>query len=193
MLRHFGRRAVPAVLTSALLALSACAGGGMSSTTPATGSLNRVAGAMHATQSKHLTIVGTHYNAPPACDTSQFPDGCYSFSQTAGLTVYWCFGTQADPCEDTSQLSGWNGVVTRIATGLTATRIAVAYSGPFPCDGVACPIGSGDFETDAMTVRNGRPPQRANNYIDQQIVNACIGASCADLGKIGINIVGSPP
>ena len=148
---------------------------------------------MHSAQGKHLTVVGTRHNTAPNCNYTQFPDGCYSFSQTSGLTVYWCFGTQTDPCEDTSQLSGWSGNVKRIATGLTATRIAVAYSGPFPCDGVVCAVGSGTYETDAMTVRNNRPPQRANNYIDQQIVNACVGAGCADLGLIGINIIGSPP
>lgn len=186
---RFPRWAAPAVLASAALVMSACSGGGMSSTTPAGPSMNGVAGAMHAGQGKHLTVVGTHYNEPPECNTAIFPDGCYSFSRTLGLTVYWCFGTQADPCEDTSQLSNWSGNVKRILTGLTATRITVNYTGPFPCDGIACPIGSGDFETDAMTVRNNRPPQRANNYIDQQTVNACLGTGCADLGKIGINIV----
>ncbi|MGA8532979.1 MAG: hypothetical protein WB615_02590 [Candidatus Tumulicola sp.] len=186
------RWAAPAVLTSAVLALSACGGGGMSSTTPAAPGLNGVAGAMHTARGKHLTVVG-HYNAAPPCNYTQFPDGCYSFSQTLGLTVFWCFGTQTDPCEDTSQLSGWSGPVKRIATGLTATRIAVAFSGPFPCDGIVCTIGSGTYETDAMTVRNNRPPRRAHNYIDQQTVNACVGAGCADLGLIGINIVGSPP
>ena len=188
------RWAAPAALASASLALSACAGGGaISPTTPAGPGMNGVAGAIHAAQGKHLTVVGTRNSTAPNCNYTQFPDGCYSFSQTSGLTVYWCFGTQTDPCEDTSQLSGWSGPVTRIATGLTATRIAVAYSGPFPCDGVVCTIGSGSYETDAMTVRNGRPPQRANNYIDQQVVNACIGAGCADLGLIGINIIQSPP
>jgi hypothetical protein len=176
----------PAVLATAALLLSACSGGG---TTPSTPGLNGVSGAMHSGQQKHLTIVNVHPNGkkPPVCNTSEFPAGCFSFSQSGGLDITWCYGPPSSPCEDTSEISDWNGNVLSEKTGKTVKGIKVTWSGPFPCTASTC--GTGSYELDSM-VSGRKEPKLAKKYVDVQDIGGCLStASCGQLTDIGLDVV----
>lgn len=184
---RFGRWAAPAVLASAALALAACAGGSTTPSVPGS-SLNGVSGAMHAAKSVHVTAQGVQPNA--RCNATAFPAGCFTFSNANGLEIFWCAGDSNDPCDATSEITDWGGLVTVAKTDKLVKPIHVTWSGPFPCDPSHCASSNpGDtYETDSMMT--GRKPAKETNgkYKDEQIITGCIGASCGDLTAIGIAV-----
>ncbi len=141
---------------------------------------------MHAGQTKHLTIVNIHPNKAPVCNTSEFPGGCFSFSQSEGLQIDWCYGPASSPCEDTSEITGWSGGVANVRTGRQVKPIKVTWSGPYYCTASGC--GTGTFEEDTMVSRR-KAPKLAKKYIDYQPIEGCIGSSCGELTQIGLNVV----
>ncbi len=184
---HYPRWAVAAALISAAFALSACGAG----TSPASAGpgTSGIAGAQHVAEQNRLTVVGIHSKAAPQCNTSLFPSGCFSFSNSKGLLLDWCYGPPSDPCGETAGLSNWSGGVTRVKNGALVKAFHVTYVGPFYCSPSTCGTGFGSFEEDRMAPHKHKPLKLTNRYVYKQTVNACTSSSCVTLGTVGINVV----
>jgi len=184
------RWAAPAALVSAVLALSAC-GGGMNAT-PAGPGLNGVSGAMHAGQQKHITIIDVHPAGKtlPSCNTSEFPAGCVDYSRrNASLQIELCYGPASNPCENTSEITNWQGGVISTKTGKKTKGIVARWTGPFPCDVNSYCDPPYSYELD--TLYNDYPlrPKLTRQYPDEQIPQGCISSSCFTMSAIGIFVV----
>jgi hypothetical protein len=181
--------AAPAVLASAALLMSACAGGG---TTPsAVPGMGSTAGAQHVGQTLHYTASGKGIQAAAKCNATNFPAGCFPYSIASGLTIDWCAGdSSADPCDQTSSITDWNGNVNALKTMKQVKGIKVTWSGPFACSGnpSACNgFTTGTYEEDAM-VSAKKPPHTTKGYKDIQPINGCEGTACGELTAIGISV-----
>jgi hypothetical protein len=81
--------AAPAALVSAVLALSACGGGGMNAT-PGTG-MGQSLGTQRVAGEKHITSQMIQVNKTPKCPTKDNL-GCFTDSLANGLVISWCYG-----------------------------------------------------------------------------------------------------
>jgi hypothetical protein len=169
--------AAPAALVAAVLALSACGGGGMNPTPGAGQSF----GAQRVAGEKHITTQMVHTNAKcPTLDNL----GCFTDSLGAGgLDITWCYGPTSDPCEDTDQIS-WSGgvVLTKTLHGVGKSKMKGTWTGPFPCTSSTCG-SSGSYELDTIT--NGKKLTEVKAYKYSQ--NVCIDSSCGTY-YIGLNV-----
>ena len=166
MFNRLRRSVIPAALTSAMLMLSACAGG---SVTPnaASGQSTPVS-AQHMAGQDRLTAMTVHPNACPR----RFPDGCYVVSQLNGASIIWCYGPPSAPCADTDQF-GWGGVVTT-AKGQPTTKMSATWEGPYPCNISECDSYIGTYVLDNITPGPGLRQSDKFRYAE----SVCKDASC---------------
>ncbi|HEY6450497.1 MAG TPA: hypothetical protein VIX60_07450 [Candidatus Cybelea sp.] len=179
---HSSRWAVPATLAAAF-ALSACAGGSLS-TSPAVRGFNETApaGADSAALSR-IAIVNTQPNV--TCPKKY--DACLTVSKKNGLAMGWCYGPGTKPCAHSNAgKAKWSGVVCKVKDKTCkkpVKELTAKWSGPFKCKrSDKC---KGTYELDTFTPGPGLKVTK--KYIYKQDIHACVGAKCEIL-PIGINI-----
>ncbi len=145
---------------------------------------------MHAAQSPRFTVAGMHRDATPKCAAKKFPGGCYQYPSgpKSTLTLWWCV-TKTNPCDYTSNVTGWTGFVTSVKTGNVFKPIQVTWSGPFPCDAAHCNgATTGTYEQDALT--NNKALKPTTGYKDEQVIHGCVSqTNCGISTAAGIQIV----
>jgi hypothetical protein len=179
MISRFGRLAAPAILTSALVALSACGG----STVPSTPSSNLNATVSHTGVAlERATLM---YVSPNATCPTKYVD-CETVSKKSGLGLLWCYGPASDPCShsDAGKVK-WSGVVC-LAPGKSCAKpikvLTGAMTGPFKCEAkYKC---HGTWELD--TIKPGPGLKETKQYLYKQDVRACRG-SC-QISLVGLNV-----
>ena len=184
MKRHLGWRAAPTALLSAVLALSACAGGGISPTPGVPGAGSTVE-AQHVSLQLHDFSAGVRPNA--TCPTKYII--CYTVSQKSGLVVDWCYGSASQPCSQTSQYV-WSGNVCRVKTPSPCGPIGsmrAKWTGPFACKasiGVCKGGTTGTYVVDTIKTAKLKPPKQTMQYAYKQdiILSGTLG------GDMGLNV-----
>lgn len=175
-----------ATLATAAFALSACAGGNLS-TAPSVQGFDQSApvGGDNVAPSGIAIL-----NAQPNVTCPKKYTLCVTVSKKKGLAQSWCYGPAGfagHPCEHSDAgKAKWSGVVCK-AKSKTCKKpikeLTATWSGPFKCKGNdGC---KGTYEVD--TFNPGPGLKVTNKYIYKQYIHACVGTKCKVL-RIGINI-----
>jgi hypothetical protein len=180
MIPRLIRWTAPATLTSAMLALTACAGGNWSAVPSAQGS-SQIASV--GVNQAHIAILNAQPNV--TCP-KQYLD-CDTVSQKHGALLIWCYGPSSDPCSDSDAGEvTWSGVVC-LAKGGTCKKpikqLTAAWSGPFKCK--AKDKCKGTYELD--TISPGPGLKQTKSYLYKQDIHICASASCED-AYVGLNV-----
>ena len=183
MIFRCSRWAVPATLAAAAFALSACAGGSLS-TAPSLPGFNQTApaGADSAALSRIAIL-----NPQPNVTCPKKYDACLTVSKKNGLAMGWCYGPVRKPCAHSNAgKAKWSGVVCKVKDKTCkkpVKELTAKWSGPFKCKhSDKC---KGTYELDTFTPGPGLKVTK--KYIYKQDIHACVGAKCEVL-PIGINI-----
>jgi hypothetical protein len=165
MISRLSRSAAPAILTSALVALSACGG----STVPSmpSSSQNTVVGAHVALEQAALM------NAQPNTSCPSRFYACGKVSKKKGLEAIWCYGPKSNPCSKSNVAKvKWSGIVC-LAAGKTCKNpikeLTGAMTGPYKCK--ASDKCHGTWELDTITPGPGL--KETNKYLYKQDVSIC--------------------
>src|SRR5580658_2226106 len=131
MIPRLIRWTAPATLTSAMLALTACAGGNWSTVPSAQGSSQIASVGAKSVNQAHIAIL----NAQPNVTCPKRYLDCDTVSQKHGALLIWCYGPSSDPCSDSDAGEvTWSGVVC-LAKGAACKKpikqLTAAWSGPF--------------------------------------------------------------
>jgi hypothetical protein len=179
MISRLSRLAAPAVLTSALVALSACGG----STVPSTSGSSQGAAVRGANVAlEQAAIMNAHPNATCA---KKYVD-CETVSKSKGLGLLWCYGPKSDPCSksDAGKVK-WTGVVC-LAAGETCKnpikQLTGKMTGPYKCK--PSDDCHGTWELD--TISPGPGLKETKQYIYKQDVRACRTPCLSSL--VGLNV-----
>ena len=180
MISLLRRWSLPAVLVSAALALSACAG---NSGSPVPLAPNQ----MSPGGLQHLGAVRAMEAGAAACPTSYI--NCFTVSLTKGLKITWCDGTTANPCADTNMYT-WSGEICLAKAAMCGKKsikqFTVKWTGPFKCTKKACKgfkTQKGYYELDTIGIGK-TPPKQTTKYLYKQAIDL----DGAVAGYIGLNV-----
>ncbi len=182
MVSRLIRLTAPAILASATLAMSACAGSNWSTMPNAQGSSQVAsAGARSAGHSK----VALNAQGNAACAKRYIE--CVTVSLKHGAELLWCWGPSSDPCSDSDAGEvTWSGVVC-LAKGATCKKaikqLTAKWTGPFKCK--AKDKCTGTYELD--TIKPGAGLKQTKSYTYKQDIHVCSGTSCQD-AYVGMNV-----
>lgn len=177
------RWAMQAILIAAAFALSACAGGGLSTTPSTQGSSQAPSGG--ADNGARLDIAAPYAYPNVKCPKKYLT--CYTASKKTGLAIAWCYGAASNPCvRSHADKASWSGIVCT-AKGQTCKKpikqLTAKWSGPFKCRKKdQC---RGTYELD--TLAPGPGLKRTITYVYKQDIHACVGKNCQDV-YIGLNV-----
>jgi hypothetical protein len=179
MISRLSRLAAPAILTSALVALSACGG----STVPSTPGSAQNAAVGHTGAA--LERAALMYVSPNATCPARYV-ACETVSKKSGLEALWCYGPKSDPCShsDAGKVK-WTGVVC-LAAGKTCAKpikeLTGTMTGPYKCKpSDKC---HGTWELD--TIKPGPGLKETQQYLYKQDVRACRTPCINSL--VGLNV-----
>jgi hypothetical protein len=178
MISRLSRLAAPAILASALVALSAC-GGSTVPSTPGSSQNAAVGGAGVALEQAALM------NVRPNATCSHKYVACETVSKSKGLELEWCYGPKSDPCSHSNAGKvKWTGVVC-LAAGKGCSKpikqLTGKMTGPYKCK----PSNDchGTWELDTITPEAGL--KETKQYIYKQDVRSC---SPCDSSLVGLDV-----
>jgi hypothetical protein len=182
MISRLSRLAAPAILTSALVALSACGG----STVPSTpSSAQNAAVGRTGVALEQAAIINVQPNGTCPKNLKHF-NSCYQVSKSKGLELGWCYGPKYDPCSksDVGKVK-WTGVVCLVA-GKTCPKpikeLTGKMTGPFKCSKkIGC-----DGTWDLDTITPGAGLKETKQYLYKQDVRSC--RTPCDNSLVGLNV-----
>ena len=185
MISLLRRWSLPAVLVSAALALSACAG---NSGSPVPLAPNQ----MSPGGLQNRGAVGNMEPNAGTCPTSIASKkylGCFMVSLKKGVKVIWCDGTSSTPCADTNKYT-WSGEIclakAKACGKKSIKQFTVKWTGPFKCTKKACKgfaTQKGYYELDTIGI-GATPPKKTTKYLYKQ----AIALDGTTVGYIGLNV-----